>query len=193
MTNRGLVGILFVAATIIIILVLYLFYPGVLPHLGPGKPGEALVKSQTTPTPAEKPGEKPGPTTAPAPAPPPSPAPQGQPQPSPSKPAVPPEPSLTKPEAAPPAPQEAALPPLEPKEGYGLLAGSFRKYRGASKRMEKLKKQGQEAFIRREAGKYQVWVGPFATRQEAEAAAKSIKQKSKISPKIEKFVTPVPK
>jgi len=59
--------------------------------------------------------------------------------------------------------------------------------------LEKLKKQGQEAFIRRDRGKYQVWVGPFPTQKEAEAAAKSIKQKMKISLKIGKLVTPVPK
>ena len=183
MTNKGLVGLLLVAAIIILFLVLYLFYPKGLPHLGPEKPKEPAVKTQVTPEPKEKPGEKPAPV----------PAPQEQPQPPPPPPAAPPEKPLTKPEAAPPGPKETVLPPLEPKEEFGLLVGSYRGYPAASKKMEKLKKQGQEVFIRRDKGKYQVWVGPFATRKEAEVAANSLKAKSKISPKIEKLVTPVPK
>jgi len=179
-----LVGILLVAAIIILFLVLYLFYPRVLPFLGPEKPKELAVKSQATLEPKEKPGEKPAP----------SPQEQPQPAPTPPQPGAPAEKPVTKPEPTPPAPaKEAELAPLQPKEEYGLLAGSYRNYAGASKMMEKLKKQGQETFIRRHRGKYQVWVGPFPTRKEAEEAAKSLKTKSKISLKIEKIVTPVPK
>ena len=49
------------------------------------------------------------------------------------------------------------------------MVGSYRGYHSASKRLEQMKKQGHEAFIRRHKGRYQVWVGPFATRKEAEA------------------------
>lgn len=193
MTNRGLVGLLLVAAIIILFLVLYLFYPRALPQLGPEKPKEPAVKTQATLEPKEKPGEQPAPTPAPSPAPAPAPAPQEQPQATPPPPGAPPEKPVTKPEPTPPAPKETELAPLQPKEEYGLLAGSYRSYTSASKMMEKLKKQEQEVVIRRHRGKYQVWVGPFPTRKEAEEAAKSIKTKSKISLKIEKIVTPVPK
>ena len=91
------------------------------------------------------------------------------------------------------APKEPELPALQPKKEYGLLAGSYRKYAGANKLLEKIKKQGQEAFIRRHREKYQVWVGPFATPKEAEAAAKALNKKIKIPSKIHQLVTPVPK
>lgn len=203
MSNKALAGLLALAAIVIVFLALYLFYPGVLPHLGPEKPQEPTKKTAALPEPQEKPGEQatpapapapaPAPTPPPAPAPAPAPAPQAPPQPTPPPPAAAPEKPVTKPEPTPAAPKEAELPALQPKEGYGLLAGSFRGYASASKMLEKLKKQGQEAFIRRDRGKYQVWVGPFPTRQEAEEAAKSIQQKMKIRLKIEKMVTPVPK
>ncbi len=183
MTKKVLIALGLVAA-IIILVVLYYFYSGGPPSPGPEKPKEPAVKTQAAP----EPKEKPAPAPTPAPAPPPSPAPQEQPQPVP-----PPGKPLTKPEAAPRAPKEAVLPPLEPKEEYGLLAGSYRKYTDANKMMEKLKKQGQPAFIRRDKGRYQVWVGPFPTPKEAEAAAKSLKGKVKIPSKIHKLVIPVPK
>ncbi|MEW6658825.1 MAG: SPOR domain-containing protein [Thermodesulfobacteriota bacterium] len=82
---------------------------------------------------------------------------------------------------------------MQPKEEFGLLAGSFRSYAGASKMLEKLKKQEQEAFIRRDRRKFQVWVGPFSTPGEAQAAAKALNKKIKISGKVHKLVTPVPK
>jgi cell division septation protein DedD len=102
------------------------------------------------------------------------------------KPAPPAEPGLK-------APPEAVLPPLKPEEKYGLLVKSYKKYADAAKMMEKLQKQGQPAFIRREKGKYQVWAGPFATQKEAEKAGKELKAKLKIAPKIQKIVEPVPK
>jgi cell division septation protein DedD len=105
---------------------------------------------------------------------------------------TPPEKPVTKPEAAPPAIPET-LPPLEPKKESGLLAGSYQNYASAAKMMEKLKKQGQPAFIRRDKGKYQVWVGPFSTPEEAQAAAKALKGKVKIPGKIHQIETPVPK
>jgi cell division septation protein DedD len=73
------------------------------------------------------------------------------------------------------------------------LAGSYRHYGAASKRLEKIKKEGQEAFIRQHRGKFQVWVGPFSTPGEAQAAAKALNRKIKISGKIHQLETPVPK
>jgi cell division protein FtsN len=170
MTKNVLVALGLVAA--IILAALYFFYSGGPPFKGLEKPKTPEVISPAAPEP-EKPGEKPAPAPTPAPA--------------------PPEKPVTKPEPAPPAPKEAKLPPLEPKEGYGLLAGSYRKYPDAAKMMEKLKKEGQPAVIRKEKGRYQVWVGPFSTPQEAEAAAKALKGKVKIPSKIHKLVIPVPK
>jgi hypothetical protein len=62
--------------------------------------------------------------------------------------------------------------------------------------MEKLKKQGKPAFVRRDARHrkpYEVWAGPFPEQQEAQVAAKSIRNKLKVSPKMEKLQIPVPK
>jgi cell division septation protein DedD len=183
MNRKVLVGVGLGATVVALILLLYFFYPGFLSPLGPMKPKKPETASLTPPEAKEKPGA-PG-TTAPAP--------EAKPQPPAAKAAAPSAKPATKPETAAPAPKEAALPALEPKEGYGLLARSYRGYHSAGKLMEKLKKQGHEAFIRRDGKRYQVWVGPFSTRQEAARAAKSIKKKSKISPKIAKLVTPVPK
>ena len=202
MNKKFLVALGLIAA-IIIFLVLYLFYAGGPPFKAPGKPQAPAAKSQPAPEPAAKPAPSPAavpapataPTTtpAPAPAPTPSPAPPEKPQLLTPQPMPPLEKPVTKPEAAPPAPPKTELAPLEPKEEYGLLAGSYRGYASAAKKMEQLKKQGQPAFIRKDKGRYQVWVGPFPTSQEAEAAAKSIKGKMKISPKIQKIMIPVPK
>lgn len=193
MTKNVLVALGLVAA--IILAALYFFFSGGPPFKDLEKPKTPEVISPAVPEP-EKPGEKPtpapppAPSPAPAPVPSPAPAPQEPPQPQP----VPPtEKPVTKPEAAPPATKEAELPPLQPKEEYGLLAGSYRKYPDAAKMMEKLKKEGQPAVIRKEKGRYQVWVGPFSTPQETAAAAKALKGKVKIPSKIHKLVIPVPK
>jgi len=167
-----------VALGLVVVIILgglYFFFSGGPPSKAPEKPQESAVKPPAAPEPKEKPAEKPAP---PAPAP---------------TPAAPPEKPVTKPEPVPATPKEAALPPLEPKEGFGLLAGSYRKYADAAKMMEKLKKEGQPAVIRKEKGKYQVWVGPFSSSKEAGAAAKALKGKVKIPRKIHKVVTPVPK
>jgi len=198
-----LVGLLLVAVIIILFLLLYLYYPTGVPELGPKKPGEPPKKAVSVPEVQEKPGEKPAPAPAPAPPPTaapaptpqaaPAPAPQEKPQPAPPLPGGPPEKPSTKPEPAPPEPPKTELPPLKPQKEFGLLAGSYRQYRGASKRLEKIKKEGQEAFIRRHRGRYQVWVGPFSTPDEAKAAAKALRKKIRISAKIHPLVTPVPK
>lgn len=117
------------------------------------------------------------------------------------EPAVPPEtvtpqPSAPAPPAAETTPAEhtpASQPPLEPVEEHGLLAGKYRNYEKAKKRMEKIKKQNIPAFIRQEGKYYEVWAGPFNTPKEAEQARKTLKKALKISPKKRKLEIPVPK
>jgi cell division septation protein DedD len=203
MTKKVLVALGLVAA--VILLGLYFFFSGGPPFKSLEKPKPPEVKTQAAPEPGEKPGEKPAPTPsaapptapspapAPVPAPAPTPSPQAQPQLLTPQPIPPPEKPVTKPGAAPGAPKETGLPPLEPKEEYGLLAGSYRKYADAAKKMEQLKKQGQPAFIRKDKGMYQVWVGPFPAKKEAAAAAKALKGKRKSPPQIQKILIPVPK
>ena len=202
MTKNVLVALGLVAA--IILAALYFFYAGGPPLKSREKPKPPEVKTQAAPEPQEKPGEKPAPAPTPAPVPTPAPAPgpvpgaapaptaapQAQPQLLTPQPIPPPEKPVTKPEAAPP---ETELPPLEPKEEFGLLAGSYGKYPDAAKKMEQLKKKGQPAFIRKDKGRYQVWVGPFPTEKEAGAAAIALKGKRKSPPKIQKILIPVPK
>ena len=97
-------------------------------------------------------------------------------------------------EAAPPPtePQTAFLGPLEPREEHGLLAGRYRGFTSAKKRMEKIKEQELPAFVRPKGRFYEVWAGPFATPEEAQQARKSLKA-VKISAKMGKLVIPVPK
>ena len=62
--------------------------------------------------------------------------------------------------------------------------------------LEKVKKQGKEGFIRKTPGKkkgYQVMAGPFSSKREAAVAAKSLKTKLHVSPKLETIILPVPK
>jgi len=92
----------------------------------------------------------------------------------------------------PPEPEIAPLSPLEPTEKHGLLAGRYRGFASAKKRMEKIKKQDLPAFVRPKGRFYEVWAGPFATPEEADQARKSLKA-VKISAKMGKLVIPVPK
>ncbi len=96
----------------------------------------------------------------------------------------------------PPAAKEQPLAPLEEERKYGLSVGTFPNFRSAEKMLEKLRKQGGEGFIRRTPGKkkgYQVIAGPFSTKGEAEAAAKSLKTKLHVAPKLETIIIPVSK
>jgi cell division septation protein DedD len=79
---------------------------------------------------------------------------------------------------------------------YGILAGSYKKYADAAKMLARLKKQGKPAFVQRDPqdlSRYQVWLGPFASRGEAEAAEKSLGAILKKPLKIEAIENPVPK
>ncbi len=96
----------------------------------------------------------------------------------------------------PPTAKEQPMAPLEEERRYGLAVGAFPQFRSAEKLLEKLRKQGMEGFIRRTPGKkkgYQVMAGPFSSRGEAEAAAKSLKAKLHVSPKLETIIIPVSK
>ena len=62
--------------------------------------------------------------------------------------------------------------------------------------LDKVGKQGEQGFIRRTPGKkkgYQVIAGPFSSKREAEVAAKSLKTKLHVSPKLETIIIPVSK
>ncbi len=95
-----------------------------------------------------------------------------------------------------PEPEVTVLPPLEASQRYGILAGSYKKYRDAEKMLARLKKAGKPAFIQRDPrniNRYQVWLGPFPSQSEAEDAAKSLRAVLKKPLKIEAIENPVPK
>jgi cell division septation protein DedD len=92
--------------------------------------------------------------------------------------------------------QVTVPPPLEPSQNYGILAGSFGKYRDAARLLDKLKKQGKPAFVQRDprdVNRYQVWLGPFSSQDEAQKAEKSLRAILKKPLKIEAIENPVPK
>ncbi len=95
-----------------------------------------------------------------------------------------------------PAPKVTIPPPPEEKEHYGMLVGSYPKYPDAANMLARLKKQGQPVFIQRDPrniNRYQVWLGPFASRGEAQAAEKSLHATLKKPLTIEPIENPVPK
>jgi cell division septation protein DedD len=162
------------AGLIVLFVVLYYLSTG-----GPGKTGPSSVTAPGPPG-ATAPA-KPEPPAAPAPVPPlPAPEPAGPPM------GVAPAPE----------PQVTVLPPQETNQRYGILAGSFLKYRDAGKMLARLKKAGKPAFIQRDPrdiNHYQVWLGPFPSQSEAEDAAKSLGAVLKQPLKIEAIENPVPK
>jgi cell division septation protein DedD len=95
-----------------------------------------------------------------------------------------------------PEPQVTVLPPQEPGQHYGMLAGSYGKYRDAANMLARLQKQGKTAFIQRDPrdlNRYQVWLGPFPSQDEAREAEKSLQAILKKPLKIEPLENPVPK
>jgi DedD protein len=169
------------AILIILLVVLYYLLGG-----GPGKIGPSGVTG-------------PGPPGATAPA-----KPEPAPSPAATQPA-PPEPSAalpTEPAGPPkglgpsPEPKVTVLPPQAGQEKYGILAGSYKKYRNAARMLARLKQEGKPAFIQRDPRNldlYQVWLGPVSSQSEAEDAAKSLKGLLKKPLKIEPIENPVPK
>ncbi len=95
-----------------------------------------------------------------------------------------------------PAPKVTIPPPPEEKEHYGMLVGSYPKYPDAANMLARLKKRGKPAFIQRDPRnikRYQVWLGPFASQGEAQAAEKSLRATLKKPLTIESIENPVPK
>ena len=187
MSKKSLLGLAFGAGLVVFLTVLYLFYPGGAPQVGPTKPETpGDVQYRTAPEFAGKPAP---PEAGAPPAQEPPPPPLAKASPSPAEAPAPPE-------MKPPAAQELPPPPSKPEEHYGLLVGRYRTYKEASKVLEKLKKKDKPGFVRhdgRQRKPYAVWAGPFPTQQESQVAAKSIKKQLKVSPKPEKLQLPVPK
>lgn len=179
--NTGL-GLAILAVLIIVAVVTWRLYRGGPPHAGPGPVATAK------------------PPVAPAPmVPPPAATPEAK------QPAQP-EPPVAAPIKVEPAPGIAPLqepatkitipPPPEMKEHYGILAGNYRNYRDAAKMQATLKKQGKPAFVQRDPKNpniFQVWLGPFSSQAEAQAAEKEMQAKLKKPLKIEQIENPVPK
>jgi cell division septation protein DedD len=169
--SRGLA-----VAALLVVLLGVLYY---LSTRGPGKTGPSPATAPGTPE-ATAPAQPKLPAT-PAPAPP---APSIEPAGPPMGVAPSSEPKVT------------VLPPLEASQRYGILAGSYKKYRDAEKMLARLKKAGKPAFIQRDPrdlNLYQVWLGPFTSQSEAEETAKSLAATLKKPLKIETIENPVPK
>jgi cell division septation protein DedD len=175
--NKKVVGGLAIGATLILLLaVLYYLSTGSAPKTGPSPATTPVAPTATAPAKPETP----------------PPAIPKEPLPAPGiEPAGPPK------EAGPsPEPQVTVLPPLEPNQHYGILAGSYGKYRDAAKMLAKLKKLGKPAFVQRDPrdlNRYQVWLGPFTSQSEAREAEKSLQATLKKPLKIEAIENPVPK
>jgi cell division protein FtsN len=186
-TFRGVgLGALVLALLIILLLALYHFV-GI--RTAPAPTAKSAEKPQTLPGVSQAPGTPP-PLAAPM-----APSPQ-QPPGQPGKEVGTPETIPPKTAIVPPAAKEQPLPPLEEERKYGLSVGHFPNFRSAEKMLEKLRKQGEEGFVRRTPGKkkgYQVIAGPFSSKAEAEAAAKSLRTKLHVAPKLETIIIPVSK
>lgn len=182
--NKKILGGLGLGAVLIILLaVLYAFYPGSAPEIAPGKAKTPTTESPSSTSALGKPGSRgPGGPISPEPPAPPI-----------TPPAVPPVVSR-QPEVSPPPPA-TSLPPLEPTEEYGLLVKSYPQYQDAEKMLTQLRKQGKSVFIKRDDRRqvYEVWVGPFPSRDQAKMEAKSLQSKLKISVKLQQITIPVPK
>ena len=69
-----------------------------------------------------------------------------------------------------PSPKITIPPPPAMAKHYGILAGNYRHYGDAAKMLARLKKRGQPAFVQRDPrnlNRFQVWLGPFSSRDEA--------------------------
>jgi cell division protein FtsN len=177
--NKKMVSGLVIGVTLILLLAgLYYFSAGTATKTGPSPvtaPGAPTAPAKpetpaivpTRPTPKEPPGV-PG-----------------------IEPAGPPKGAAPSPE-----PQVTVLPPLEPSQHYGILAGNYGKYGDAASMLARLKKLGKPAFVQRDPrdlNRYQVWLGPFSSQSEAQEAEKSLRATLKKPLKIEPIENPVPK
>jgi cell division septation protein DedD len=76
------------------------------------------------------------------------------------------------------------------------LAGSYGKYQDAANLLARLHKLGKPAFVQRDPrdlNRFQVWLGPFSSQDEAREAEKSLRATLKKPLKIEPIENPVPK
>lgn len=175
--NKKVVNGLAIGATLILLLaVLYFYSTSDTPKTGPSPVTAPGAPTATAPV-------KPEPLAA---------APKEQQPAAPGiEPAGPPKGAGSSPE-----PQVTVPPPPQPSQHYGILAGSYGKYRAAARMLDKLKKQGKPAFVQRDPrnlNRYQVWLGPFASQDEAREAEKSLRATLKKPLKIEAIENPVPK
>jgi cell division septation protein DedD len=176
MNKKVVIGLAVVAILILLLAGLY--------YLSTGN------SSKSGPSPVTGPGA-PSATTQAKPAAPTQPTPQVPPAAPGIEPAGPPKGAAPSPET-----QVTVLPPLEPSQHYGILAGSYEKYRDAAGMLARLKKQGKPAFIQRDPrdlNRYQVWLGPFSSQSEAREAEKPLHAILKKPLKIEAIENPVPK
>jgi cell division protein FtsN len=172
--NRKIGSGLAIGATLILLLaVLYYLSSGNSPKTGPSSvtaPGAPTTTAQSLPEPTAPPAAQPS---------------------APLEPAGPPQG-----EAPSPEPPVTVPPPQETSQHYGMLAGSYAKYRDAANMLARLKKQGKPAFIQRgprDINRYQVWLGPLSSLDEAREAEKSLRTVLKKPLKIEPIENPVPK
>ena len=180
MNQKVVSGLAIGAVVILLLVVLYYLSADKSPQPGPSPVTTPGAPSATAPA---KPEAPPAAPTQPTPREPPS--------------ALGMEPAGPPKEAVPgPEPQVTVLPPQEPSQHYGILAGSYGKYPDAASMLARLKKLGKPAFIQRDPkdiNRYQVWLGPFSSQDEAREAEKSLQGILKKPLKIEPIENPVPK
>lgn len=182
MKKNATLGAAILVVMIIVTVVLWRVYFGGPPQVGPGP----MAVSKATVAPA-------------APVTPPAATPEAKSAAQPEPPTAPPIKVEPSPGVAPlqePGPPITIPPPLPMKEHYGILAGEYRNYRDAAKMLAKLKKQGKPAFVQRDPKnpeRFQVWLGPFSSQDEARATEKDMQAMLKKPLKIEQIENPVPK
>lgn len=185
MNKNTAIGLVIVVAVIIAAVALWRFYLTGPPQAGPAP--ETISKPSVTPPPAVTPPAAPPAPQQPA---------QAEPPGAPPIKTEPPQGIAPLQEPSPPASKIAIPPPPEMKEHFGILVDDYRNYRDAAKMQATLKKQGKPAFVQRDAknpNNFQVWVGPFSSQAEAQAAEKDLQALLKKPLKIERIENLVPK
>jgi cell division septation protein DedD len=97
------------------------------------------------------------------------------------------------PQAPPAAPEkyppEAANVPSSPElaKDYSVATKKFRTFQQARKFLTQLRQQGHRAYITKEPedkNPFVVWLGPYATSDEAQAAAQTIQRKYRVPTQV---------
>jgi cell division septation protein DedD len=100
-----------------------------------------------------------------------------------------------------PTEPKITIPPA-PARGkkYGVLVRNYRHYPPAARMLKRLKKWKIPGFVQRDpedTSRFQVWMGPFSSQDEAQAAIKTLKSKLRARHRkrleIEEIENPVPK